>query len=207
MKSLIAAALALFLLFPVFASAQNMAEVPIPEDVVQTALNNRLPFTARNGKTIEITFIPGSVIHFRADGNIDIDGIFRISFNNKTFYEGELHATADLRYDPPTSAFYLSRAALKPNGLTGNYVRSTEPRTRIGKIWADARDARLEDLINKPNFVRSLAEDQLRKWLEDHPIYRLDGTKPWHSAIATVLNEGRGEVLVREKTLLLRQIR
>ncbi|RYG59898.1 MAG: DUF1439 domain-containing protein [Alphaproteobacteria bacterium] len=196
MIRIFAALVGLFLLSSVPAKAQNV--MPIPQDVIQQAIDARLPFTARSGKWFEFTFLPGNTVNFHADGTVTLSGKVKASLNDKVYYTGQLNGTANLRYSRAEEAFFLDRPSL--NNLKGEFSPNTQ-RTGIAAVGTNWMLEQLDKLVSSKGFapVFALYADRL----ENKPIFRLRQDNPVHRSIAQALNQPDVQLLVREKTLLI----
>ncbi|RYG59397.1 MAG: DUF1439 domain-containing protein [Alphaproteobacteria bacterium] len=196
MIRIFAALVGLFILSSVPANAQNV--MPIPQDVIQQAIDDRLPFTARSGKWFEFTFLPGNTVNFHADGTVTLAGKVQASFTNKVYYTGQLNGTANLRYSKSEEAFFLDRPSL--NNLEGEFTPNTN-RSGIAAVGTDWMLKQLNKLVSSKGFAPVFALYAER--LENKPILRLRQNNPVHRSIAAALHQPDVQLLVREKTLLI----
>ncbi len=197
MIRIITALFGLFLMFGASAQAQEDT-FRIPQEVIQQAINERLPLTARNGKWFEFVFLQGNTVTFNADGTISLHGKVQAMFDNKVYYTGIFDGTTNLRYDRTEEAFFLSRPSL--NNIKGELTPNTE-RTGIAAAGTQWMLKGLNNLISSKGFAPVFAA--FAQQLEKKPVFKLNPDNPVHRSIATALGQPDVQILVREKALVV----
>lgn len=202
MIRILAALTGLFILLATPVSALDLYTVPQTE--IQQKLDDKLPISTKPNK-LKLTgmLLPGATIHLNANGTINMDGAFEIRHETaKAFFRGRFAATTNLLLQE--DGIHLDRIALED--FEGELIA---PKTgnKLKDSIASIANKGIEKTLNRPGTTRDILALLLLKQLEEKPIVKFDGSKPWHLLVKQALATGAlgaNSISVTENLLTIR---
>jgi hypothetical protein len=157
----------------------------ITQSEVQQALSARLPLSGKTRLNGTATLHEDTTIAFKANGTVQIAGSFTADTGfSSAKMEGWFQATSNLSYQ--NNAIYLTR--LKLDTFAAEVIGPTSS-NKVKDALTRFGNKAVDKLLNKDSDIRDVIALLIFNKLEERPIYKLDGRKPWHIMAKNVLTE------------------